>query len=174
MIKELEFASHKIVYRWLPDEINLVNDMPLEFKYQFLREMHPELVESPFFKTKDISFIVRIIDLLKPQLVKKGQFIWECDDPSDKIVFLSKGSLFLLVDNPFLWNWKSLVIPNNDQPAPKKSTFLYAKELIMRKNYGRENHHKLKADLLSVLYLKCLAFKLLSQSSYIGDEEIVF
>ena len=33
LIKEIEFASLKIAYWWLPDEINFLNDMPLEFKF---------------------------------------------------------------------------------------------------------------------------------------------
>lgn len=40
--------------------------MPIEFKFSFLKELFPNLFESPFFKTKDLSFAVRVMELIKP------------------------------------------------------------------------------------------------------------
>ena len=73
--------------------------MPLELKFELLKELHPTLLESPFFGTKDQSFVVKIVSLLKPVKLKKNEFLWKKDDKSNYIVFITKGQLFMMVDN---------------------------------------------------------------------------
>ncbi len=76
-----------------------MKDMPLELKFELLKELHPTLLESPFFATKDQSFVVRIVNLLKPVKIAKNEFLWKKDEKSNYIIFITRGDMFMMVDN---------------------------------------------------------------------------
>jgi hypothetical protein len=100
--KFLHFVSHKISYRWTERERNVIENLPLELKYDFFTEVHRELMlECPFFRTRDINFKVKIMSLLKPLFVKKGEYIWKKNDNSNFIIFIEKGHVDLITDNIF-------------------------------------------------------------------------
>lgn len=100
--KFLHFVSHKISYRWTERERNVIENLPLELKYDFFTEVHRELMlECPFFRTRDINFKVKIMSLLKPLFVKKGEYIWKKNDNSNFIIFIEKGHVDLITENIF-------------------------------------------------------------------------
>jgi len=37
--------------------------------------------------------------LLRPIKLKKGEFLWKKDDPSNYIAFITKGNIFMMTDN---------------------------------------------------------------------------
>ena len=101
--KFLEYVSHKISYRWDERRRNVIENLPLELKYHFFTEVHREIMlECPFFRTLDINFKVKIMSLMKPLFVKKGNYIWRKNDPSNIIIFIEKGNVDLTINNVFL------------------------------------------------------------------------
>jgi hypothetical protein len=101
--KFLEYVSHKISYRWDERRRNVIENLPLELKYHFFTEVHREIMlECPFFRTRDINFKVKIMSLMKPLFVKKGNYIWRKNDPSNIIIFIEKGNVDLTINNIFL------------------------------------------------------------------------
>ena len=101
--KFLEYVSHKISYRWDERRRNVIENLPLELKYHFFTEVHREIMlECPFFRTRDINFKVKMMSLMKPVLVKKGNYIWRKNDRSNCIIFIEKGNVDLTINNVFL------------------------------------------------------------------------
>ena len=101
-VKEsLEYASTKISYRWTEGSFNLLKDAPLELKYDFYYEIHQEILKSPFFHSRDSSFAVRVIELLRPVKLKANQHFWKKESDSNCIIFIVQGEMMLLMENPF-------------------------------------------------------------------------
>ena len=65
--------------------------MPLKLKYNLLKEMHPHLINSSFFNTFNKKFFIKVLYLLKPVKLKRGEFLWKCGDLSNYICFITKG-----------------------------------------------------------------------------------
>ena len=185
IIANLEYSSHKIAYRWLEDDFQILKDMPLELKYELLKELHPKLLDSPFFYTKDQSFVVRILELLKPVKLKKGEFLWKKDEKSNYLVFISKGKLFMMIDNIFyeklnehdryqkikmIENSKEFNIIKLQRNVKKMVNTQNKKEMIQ--NLENLNSPEGITDIKSLLKCRLFALKLFGSGSYIGDEEI--
>lgn len=184
IVESLEYASSKISYRWLEGDLDLFKSMPLELKYDFLKELHPELFKCPFFTTDDPSFAVTIIELLKPVKLNKDEFLWKRDDNSNYIAFITKGDLFMMTDNPYyssfkksektgmeknssgrsIWNIKNLWSRVSDSLSSRSNL----KENAFFRSKTSINHIN---DLLAQPYF---AFKLFSSGSYLGEEEIIY
>lgn len=48
----------------------------MRLKYQFLVSMYKELIlDCPFFNSFDISFVVRMVPLVKPIKFERGEFV---------------------------------------------------------------------------------------------------
>lgn len=180
----LEYSSTKISYRWLEGELDVFKSMPLEMRYDFLKELYPELFKCPFFKTNDPSFAVRIIGLLKPVKLRKGEFLWKRDDTSNYIAFITKGDIFMMADNPYYSSFKRADKKKMERSMINRG-FLNIKNLWSRvsdrmssrtqsqdysffKSKTPINHI---SDLLAQPYF---AFKLFSLGAYLGEEEIIF
>lgn len=99
IINNLEFASHSISYRWVSKNLKITKDIPLDLKFELIKEFHPILMTCPFFKTWDQTFSLRIIKFLRPQFVKKSEFIWKEGDSANFIVFIKKGYIFIKGEN---------------------------------------------------------------------------
>ncbi len=181
VIKNLEFSSHKISYRWLNKDFQIFKDMPLELKYELLKELHPDLLESPFFGTKDHNFVVRIINLLKPMQLKEGEFLWHKEDKTNYIVFITKGHMFLMTENIFYdgkkEKSKQMKAFKNSKELnvlkflnTSKSSFL--KKLDILDAFSSKKKQKSVENIYSLLNCKLFAIKQFSSGCYIGDEEI--
>ena len=99
--KNLEHASAVISYRWVEGHRNLLIDLPLELKYYFYRDLHREVLRSPFFDSNNDAFAVRILERLKPVRLKRNQFFWGKNDIPSNLVFIVEGKMFYLVDNVY-------------------------------------------------------------------------
>lgn len=77
-------SSDKLSYLWLSPEEDIFKELTVPLKLSFLMAIHDKLIsECSFFQNKDISFVVRIVPLLKPIMFKAGEVIWrENDSPS--------------------------------------------------------------------------------------------
>ncbi len=64
-----------------------------------MREVHGELFKSPFFDTKNDQFILRVMSCLTPVKLKKNEFLWKKNDISNYIVFITRGKIFMMMDN---------------------------------------------------------------------------
>ena len=81
LCESISYSSNKLAYLWLKPNEDIFSDLSMQLKFEFLQAIHQQLIEScEFFKGKDISFIVRIIPLLKPIFYKAGSTIWSVKD----------------------------------------------------------------------------------------------
>ena len=88
----LTYSCDKISYQWLPDSMDIFNDLPVHIKFEFLITLHGDLIrECPFFNSYDSDFTVRIIPLLKPVCYLPNEQIWKKNDFSGYIVFIVSG-----------------------------------------------------------------------------------
>ena len=97
--KNLRYASTVISYRWVEYSKSFYQHLPLELKYNFSRELHREVLKSPFFDSNNDAFAVRILERLKPVKLKRNQFMWSKDDIPSNIVFIVEGKMFYMMDN---------------------------------------------------------------------------
>lgn len=190
IIQNLEYASFKISYRWLEGDFSIFKDMPLELKYDLLKEMHKELLECPFFTSKDQSFVIRMIDLLKPIKLKKDEFLWKKDDKANYIAFLTKGEMFLMDDNIFYDKYSEVEKVKKMKMFEEKTDINIlkmmknAKKMLKRVSENQNIIKNVDVNLLEnpkgvnsleeLLSCRLLAFKLFGTGSYLGDEEIFF
>jgi hypothetical protein len=71
------YGSDKLAYLWLTDEADIFRELNVQLKYEFLRAIHTNLITNcNFFRDKDISFVVRVVPLLKPMQVPAGEQLW--------------------------------------------------------------------------------------------------
>lgn len=173
----LEYCAEVISYRWGSGEESMFKDMPLEHHYEFLKNMHPKLFDSPFFETRDMNFVVRVISLLRPKMVKKDEFVWKKQDSSDFIVFVISGSLLFLEDNPYFKHANEILIRRKLRLAKNliKSFGTPAQEMESPSSKSKskiKNKEEKIETIQELLRCRLFAFKLFSSGSYIGDEEI--
>ena len=70
-------GSDKLAYLWLTDEADIFRELNMQLKYEFLRAIHTNLITNcHFFRDKDISFVVRVVPLLKPMQIPPGEQLW--------------------------------------------------------------------------------------------------
>ncbi len=80
----IKYSSGKLAYLWLSPDEDIFNGLNMQLKNEFLVAVHKSLIqECEFFRNKDISFIVRIIPLLKPVRYRAGETIWKKGDHSN-------------------------------------------------------------------------------------------
>jgi CRP-like cAMP-binding protein len=99
--KNLQYASSVISYRWLEPSKSFLTNLPLELKYQFSRELHREVLRSPFFDSNNDAFAVRILECLKPVKLRRNQFVWSKNDIPSNIVFIVEGKMFYMMNNVY-------------------------------------------------------------------------
>ena len=190
IIENLELASYKISYRWLEGDFSLFKDMPLELKHDLLKEMHKELMDCPFFASKDQSFVIRIIDLLRPINLNKNEFMWKKDDKANYICFLTKGEVFLMDNNVFYDKYneiekiKKLKLFEDGTGVSALKIIKNTKSALRRVSENLNIFKPLESNfyetptnvdsLEKLLDCKLFAFKLFGAGAYIGDEEIFF
>ena len=57
---------------------DIFSELPIRLKYEFLVALYKELIlDCPFFNSFDMSFVVKIVPLLKPVKYKAGEYLWE-------------------------------------------------------------------------------------------------
>lgn len=79
----VKYASDKMAYLWLDPNEDIFNELNINLKYQLLLAIHNDFIGAcEFFKPVDVSFIVRIVPLLKPVFFKAGEIIWKVGDSS--------------------------------------------------------------------------------------------
>ena len=97
----LAYSSDKLAYLWLSPDEDIFNGLNMQLKYEFLVAVHKRLIqECEFFRNKDISFVVRIVPLLKPVKYRAGDTIWKKGDHSNSrerflplVYFLVEGQV---------------------------------------------------------------------------------
>ena len=182
--ENLEHSSHSIAFRWLEGEKSLLVDLPLEEKNSFLREVVPLLANSVFFSTKDPSFLVSMISILRPFSVKKKDFLWRKNEKANFIVIVTKGSFAVMEDNVFAHDipdakFTSFKRTANNKESAKfasSSYSSYSKRLLeeVKSLESTIPLKKRKVDLLDVLAEPYLSFEHLGEGAYFGEEEIFF
>ncbi len=79
----IEYSANKITYQWLDPKQVIFNELPMRLKYELLVSLYKKLIlDCPFFNSFDISFVIKIVPLLKPLFVKAGDTIWTEGDYS--------------------------------------------------------------------------------------------
>lgn len=79
--EKIKYSSSKLAYQWLSPAEDIFSELNTQLKYEFLVALNQNLIQScEFFKNKDISFIVRVVPLLKPVKFDAGELIWSPDD----------------------------------------------------------------------------------------------
>lgn len=154
----LAYSSDKITYNWLDQSQDIFNEFPMRLKYEFLVALYGEVIlECPFFNNYDISFVIRIVPLLKPIKYKAGEDIFKCDDFASAIIFLVSGHVnFIMAYN------------NNDKDSEEEKEIenhLTPRELLMS---GLANLAKVKKDTPTEY-----AFKTMKNGSYFGETDIM-
>jgi len=99
--KNLRHAVTVISYRWVDHSKSFLTNLPLELKYNFCRELHREVLRSPFFDSNNDAFAVRILERLKPLKLRRNQFMWGKNDIPSNIVFVVEGKMFYMIDNVY-------------------------------------------------------------------------
>jgi Ion channel len=73
----IEYSANKITYQWLDPKQVIFNELPMRLKYELLVSLYKKLIlDCPFFNSFDISFVIKIVPLLKPLFIKAGESIW--------------------------------------------------------------------------------------------------
>lgn len=79
----------------------------MRLKYQFLVSMYKELIlDCPFFNSFDISFVVRMVPLVKPIKFERGEFVWREGDYSSNVYFLVEGQVNFVIEYERIDNTK--------------------------------------------------------------------
>ena len=79
----IEYSANKITYQWLDPNQVIFNELPMRLKYELLVSLYKKLIlDCPFFNSFDISFVIKIVPLLKPLFLKSGETIWSEGDYS--------------------------------------------------------------------------------------------
>ena len=176
--ESLSYSSQKISYRWLDNNMDFFKEMNQSNKYEFIKQMHKELFKSPFFNTKDKNFCTRIISLLTPVKIEKNKFVWKKEDNSNYICFITKGKLFLMVDNLYYEN--AIEKDEEDIKLKKKNKSRLKKSLLKfftkSKITPRAKTKKLPyaRNIKELLTFKYFAIKYYGVGAYLGEEEIIF
>lgn len=81
-IKEsLAYSSGKLAYLWLNPDEDIFLELNIRLKNDFLTAIHQDLLtRCAFFRDKDLSFVVRVVPLLKPLTLKAGSILWQQGD----------------------------------------------------------------------------------------------
>ena len=70
----------------------------MRLKYELLVSLYKKLIlDCPFFNSFDISFVIKIVPLLKPLFVKAGDPVWQEGDYSSFGKLLIDLLVFFLV-----------------------------------------------------------------------------
>jgi hyperpolarization activated cyclic nucleotide-gated potassium channel 1 len=103
--KSTEYSANKTPYYWLDPKFTIFENLPMRLKYQFLVSMYKELIlDCPFFNSFDISFVVRMVPLIKPIKFEKGEFVWKEGDYSSNVYFLVEGAVNFVIEYESLDN----------------------------------------------------------------------
>lgn len=79
----IEYSANKITYQWLDPKQVIFNELPMRLKYEMLVSLYEKLIlDCPFFNSFDISFVIKVVPLLKPLFIKAGEPIWSEGDYS--------------------------------------------------------------------------------------------
>lgn len=75
------YASSKLSYQWLGPGEEIFGELNVQLKYEFLVAIYQNLIiKCLFFSDKNLSFVVRVVPLLKPMQLKSGEVLWEPGD----------------------------------------------------------------------------------------------
>lgn len=97
--KSTEYSANKTPYNWLDPKFAIFQNLPMRLKYQFLVTLYKELIlDCPFFNSFDISFVVRLIPLVKPIKFDVGEFVWRDGDYSSNVYFLIEGKVKFVIE----------------------------------------------------------------------------
>lgn len=81
--ESITYASSKLSYQWLNQQEDIFGELSTQLQYDFLMALHQDLItKCPFFAGRDLSFVVRVVPLLKPAKVKSGEILWQPGDHS--------------------------------------------------------------------------------------------
>lgn len=84
----ISYSSSKLVYLWLNSDEDIFSELSIKLKYDFLVAIHQSLITScEFFRNRDMSFVVRVIPLLKPLKLSAGDAIWLVGDAASSSRF---------------------------------------------------------------------------------------
>lgn len=102
----IEYSANKITYQWLDPKQVIFNELPMRLKYELLVSLYKKLIlDCPFFNSFDISFVIKIVPLLKPLFIKAGESIWsEGDYSSFGRCFLTQCFSLCLVRSISTWD----------------------------------------------------------------------
>ena len=187
--ENVSYASSQVAYRWVEPEKDITKDLSIEDTNQFFRELHPGVSKSVFFDTKDRSFLIKVLPLLRPTLIKKGEFLWSKHDPATYIAIISKGTFMMMEDNIFLSELDKIAEkqskfdfgahdePSIALPLRCNMSFLKAERSPKRPSVEPSELHteeKLKTSIKDMLSSPFLAFEKFMDGAYFGEEEIFF
>lgn len=155
------YGSDKLAYLWLTDEADIFSELNVQLKYEFLRAIHSNLITNcHFFRDKDISFVVRVVPLLKPMQVMAGEQLWLPGDYSSSSRYFSPIVFFILEGEIGKY-----VVRNVDAPVKNKKKAKYrAEPLPFPKKEG------VVVDVGG----KLMMVGKYGANSYVGEDDILF
>lgn len=149
----IQYASGKLAYLWLSKEQDIFGNLSVQLKYDFLVAIHKKLILScEFFRNRDVSFIVRVVPLLKPLFLKAGEALWLEKDFASSLAFISEGEL-------------STYVQRDPLDLIKKGLY---KPLFKQRNDGA--WEAIPENMKDLLF--CLQH--FTEPSYIGEVDIIF
>lgn len=112
MKERIQYGSGKLAYLWLKPSEDIFSELSTQLKYEFLVALHQRMItKCEFFMNKDLSFIVRVVPLMKPMFIKAGEIIWSPGDFSssgrlfsDSVIMILEGVVSLYFSKPHLKN----------------------------------------------------------------------
>ena len=145
----LGYSSGKLAYLWLSSNEDIFTDLSLRLKYEFLGAIHQDLItQCPFFRNRDLSFVVRIVPLLKPMFIKAGEILWQEGDPSTSVYFITDGQISILAHKP-------------------KDKISNRKKVVLK---GEEGESK---AILEAIRNQLYLLNIYESNSYIGEVDII-
>ena len=89
MRKTLEYNSLKNAFSWA-NKTNAFDELPINLRHEVVMNFHDKVISKiQFFSTcQDKYFVVRIVPLLKPLIIKERKTIWKKDSNPDASCFI--------------------------------------------------------------------------------------
>ena len=191
----IEYSANKITYQWLDPKQVIFNELPMRLKYEMLVSLYEKLIlDCPFFNSYDISFVIKIVPLLKPLFMKANEVIWKEGDYSSFVFFLVDGQVNFFIDYELahvhkqtgtkgdnFYNTNSKYNYNNENILESENNGLDSENIEQNQNQsGAGNLERKESNMNSEAKVKKekrntkLLFKIMTNGSYFGEVDIIF
>lgn len=161
----IEYSANKITYQWLDPKQVIFNELPMRLKYELLVSLYKKLIlDCPFFNSFDISFVIKIVPLLKPLFVKAGEPIWSEGDYSSFVFFLVVGQVNFYVD---------FEQTQTAQNGGKSNKFYASSTKFFNDEKREQNSEGTSKKDSAMIKNNKLLFKIMTNGSYFGEVDII-